>query len=79
MCIRNGAICIGEMKPCALDEDTCVVIMTETNNSKRVENSVRSWGGGGAFRVADTTTHWEEPLSEEGAGKRERRKDNPVE
>ncbi|KAI4571408.1 hypothetical protein MJG53_013514 [Ovis ammon polii x Ovis aries] len=46
MCIRNGAICIGEMKPCALDEDTCVVIMTETNNSKRVENSVRSWGEG---------------------------------
>ncbi|XDA83494.1 hypothetical protein R6Z07F_013385 [Ovis aries] len=37
MCIRNGAICIGEMKPCALDEDTCVVIMTETNNKGSVD------------------------------------------
>ena len=40
---------------------------------------------GSAFRVAGTTRHWEEHLSDEGAGKRERqsqggwRKENPVE
>ena len=67
------------MKTCAQDEDSCISVMTETNNSKRVGNSIRSWGGGDAFRVGDTTMHWEEPLSEEGAGKRERRKENPVE
>ena len=70
MCIRDGAICIGETKTCAQDEDTCIIITTETNDRKRVGNSVRSWGGGGAFRVADTTMLWEKPLSEEGARKR---------
>ncbi|XP_055407489.1 phospholipase A2 inhibitor and Ly6/PLAUR domain-containing protein-like isoform X3 [Bubalus kerabau] len=37
VCIRDGAICIGETKTCAQDEDTCIVITTETNNKGSVD------------------------------------------
>ncbi|KAM9725326.1 phospholipase A2 inhibitor and Ly6/PLAUR domain-containing protein-like [Dama dama] len=37
VCIRNGAICTGVMKTCAQDEDSCISIMTETNNKGSVD------------------------------------------
>ncbi|XP_043755297.1 phospholipase A2 inhibitor and Ly6/PLAUR domain-containing protein-like [Cervus elaphus] len=37
VCIRNGAKCTGVMKTCAQDEDSCISVMTETNNKGSVD------------------------------------------
>lgn len=46
-----------------------MVIVAHTNRSKSSGRGVRSWGGGCAFGVADTSTRGEEPSSGEQAGR----------
>ena len=85
VCTSDGPNCSGKLQTCPPDEDSCLVVVTETSRSKGAGADIRCWGGGGCFRVADTAMYCKEPLSDDMSGKRERQSrggwetENPME
>ena len=89
VCVGDSPNCRGKLQTCAPDEDSCIVVVTETNRRGQGlvsdPGEVAGRGGGGAFRVAGIARRWEGPLSDDTSGKRERQSqggwwtENPME
>ena len=65
MCVGDGPSCTGKLQTCALDEDACVVVVTETNRSKRARAGITCWGGGGCLQDGRIRHGLGEPLSDD--------------
>ena len=65
MCVGDGPSCTGKLQTCAPDEDSCVVVVTETNRSKRARAGIRSRGGGGHLHGGRYRHVLGEPLSDD--------------
>lgn len=71
MCVGDGPNCRGKLQTCALDEDSCIVVVTETNRSKRAGAGITCWGGrgclhGGRYRQALGETLSDDYIRKEG-------------
>ena len=65
MCVGDGPSCTGKLQTCAPDEDSCIVVVTETNRSKRARAGITCWGGGGCLQDGRIRHGLGEPLSDD--------------
>ena len=49
VCVGDSPNCRGKLQTCAPDEDSCIVVVTETNRSKRAGAAITCWGVGGCL------------------------------
>ena len=65
VCVGDGPSCTGKLQTCAPDEDSCIVVVTETNRSKRARAGITCWGGGGCLQDGRICHGLGEPLSDD--------------